>query len=253
MKLLNPITLLLNLAILMLSLCATAAPTEYIFINIWDEYAQLTALPKPHPKIERQFIHPDINIDKPSVDQFIAQFPAYNGLKIDKLNQLAIRYGVRQTPYRLVVEDGKVQQREVLGTMPADAHVATSTEGKALHTLSGQQFDPARPETGLRVLFFSDSLCPFQHIPDCTQRITQNNRLAATIDHPVVTVIKPFYVDQAQAKAYQERFKVNHEVVFDSHNQLFSRFEVTELPYWLVQDSQGKVIYRANQVPPFPL
>ncbi|ALU43635.1 TlpA family protein disulfide reductase [Pseudoalteromonas rubra] len=253
MKLLNPITLLLGLAMLILSQRTVASPIEYIFITIWDEYVQQTALPPQQPDIERRFIHPDINIDQASVEQFTTQFPTYAKLQIDTHNQLAIRYGVRQTPYRLVVEQDQVQQREALGTLPATALIDTSPQQGPLHTLSGQHFDPTKPGAGFRVLFFSDSLCPFQHIPDCERRIAQNNHLSEQINYPVVSVIKPFYVDQAQVSAYQQRFKVNHEILFDSHNQLFRYFAVTELPYWVVQNKQGKVIYRANRVPSFPL
>ncbi|WP_125718631.1 TlpA family protein disulfide reductase [Pseudoalteromonas rubra] len=253
MKLRNPITLLLSLTALLLSQQSVAAPVEYIFINLWDEYVQQTPLPDPHPDIERRFLHPDINIDKPSVDQFTALFPVYDGLQIDIHNQLAIRYGVRQTPYRLVVEGNQVHQREALSKAPTMAQADLPAQDKTLQTLSGRPFDPTRPGTGFRVLFFSDSLCPFQHIPNCEHRIAQNNHLSANIDYPVVTVIKPFYVDQTQVSAYQQRFNVNHEIVFDSHNQLFRHFEVTDLPYWVVQNRQGKVVYRANQVPPFPL
>ncbi|RXE99688.1 hypothetical protein [Pseudoalteromonas sp. PS5] len=239
------IKLLLVPITIYLSMSAQASTQEYIFINIWDEYVQPTSLPAP--SAPRVMLQPDINIDDASLEQFKAAYPSYGNIKIDKQNQLMLQFSVRQTPMRVLVENGKVIQREQLST----ATVASKEEktNTPLKTLAGTPFSIETVNSQYRVLFFSDSLCPFQHIPACEMKIEMNNHLAAVSDYPVLTIIKPFYVDEQSAYAYQKRFNIKHDIVFDHHNEVFSTFDVRELPYWLVQDKQGKVVYRGNQPP----
>ncbi|MEJ6473617.1 hypothetical protein [Pseudoalteromonas piscicida] len=236
--------ILLHIAVF-LSLSTHANTQEYVFINIWDEYVQPTTLPTP--LAPRRLLQPDINIDETSLAQFKTAYPSYTELTIDKHNQLMQRFVVRQTPVRVIVKDGKVIQRELLTT------TSTPSQEKAiripLQTLTGTPFSIVPIDSEYRVLFFSDSLCPFQHIPACETRIKQNNQLVDSSRYPVVTLIKPFYVDEQSARDYQRRFQIKHDIVFDHHNEVFSHFDIRELPYWVVQDKQGDVIYRGNQPP----
>ncbi|MEI5640073.1 MULTISPECIES: TlpA family protein disulfide reductase [unclassified Pseudoalteromonas] len=236
--------ILLHIAVF-LSLIAHANTQEYVFINIWDEYVQPTALPLP--LAPRRLLQPDINIDEASLAQFKMAYPSYAELAIDKHNQFMQRFAVRQTPVRIIVKGGKVIKREVLTTtsIPKQEKQTRSP----LQTLTGRAFSIANIDSEYRVLFFSDSLCPFQHIPDCEIRIKQNNQLVDSSRYPVVTLIKPFYVEEQNARDYQRRFKIEHDIVFDHHNEVFSQFEIRELPYWVVQDKHGDVIYRGNQPP----
>ncbi|WP_462170635.1 TlpA family protein disulfide reductase [Pseudoalteromonas xiamenensis] len=226
----------------------SAQTKEYVFINIWDEYQQPTAL--PIPLAPRTILQPDLNIDTASLQQFKASFPDYANLNIDSHNQLMRTFGVRQTPYRVIVEDGTVVKREALTPVLASSnHV---DEKIPLQTLSGKSFAINHVETKYRVLFLSDSLCPFHHLPNCEARVKQNNELASASIYPVITIIKPFYVDIQNARDYQQRFQVQQEIVFDHHNEVFRQFDVHELPYWLVQNQQGQVIYRGNKMPTLP-
>ncbi|PHI37332.1 hypothetical protein CBQ28_10010 [Pseudoalteromonas sp. GCY] len=241
----SSIKALLMFAAVCFSVFAHANTQEYVFINIWDEYVQPTTLPTP--LAPRRLLQPDINIDEASLAQFKTAYPSYAELAIDKQNQLMQRFAVRQTPARVVVKDDKVIKRELLTT-----NSAPSTEKETripLQTLTGTPFSIATINSQYRVLFFSDSLCPFQHIPACEMRIKQNNQLADSSAYPVVTVIKPFYVEEQSARDYQQRFEVKHDIVFDHHNEVFSQFEIRELPYWVVQDKHGEVVYRGNQPP----
>ncbi|KZN57063.1 TlpA family protein disulfide reductase [Pseudoalteromonas luteoviolacea] len=240
---------LVNLSILLLILATTksanAKTKEYVFINIWDAYYQTTHMPKPQGK--RIFLQPDINIDQASLEQFIDVHQEFANLTIDTNNQLTFKYQVRQTPTRVIVENGKVILKESLSTSPKIT--AYEMTNKQMATLSGKPLSISQIQHDYQVLFFSDSLCPFQHIPDCQQRIRQNNQLAINSPKNVLTIIKPFYAEQASALSYKKRFDVNHHIVFDAQNQLFSHFKIRDLPYWIVQDATGKVVYRGNQVP----
>lgn len=227
------------------SLPCNAKTVEYVFIDIWGEYNQPTALPPPIAT--RIFLQPDINIDEVSLLQFKKAHPEYATLEIDRHNQRMIALGVRQTPMRVVVEENTVIKRDYLGTEQPE--LSREEVQYPLQTLDGKAFMIDNMTSNFRVLFFSDSLCPFQHLPNCENKIKQNNQLAATVPYPVVTVIKPFYVDIQSAYDYQERFEVKQDIVFDHHNAVFSRFGIHELPYWLVQNQQGQVIYRGNQAP----
>ena len=218
---------------------------EYVFINIWDEYSQTTHLPKAQG--ERIYVQPDINIDQASLAQFKRAYPAFENLLIDIDNQLMFQYQIRQTPSRVIVKDGHVLLKETLLSTPHVTTNAVITE--KMTTLSGKPLSQGQIQQDYRVLFFSDSLCPFQHIPDCQHRIRQNNELANHKPERILTIIKPFYADEQSAHNYKKRFDINHHVVFDAHNQLFTQFEITDLPYWVVQDGNGKVIYRGAQVP----
>ncbi|WMN58626.1 hypothetical protein NI389_10185 [Pseudoalteromonas xiamenensis] len=245
--------MLLRHALLIIVLCVfksaivNAQTKEYVFINIWDEYEQPTTLPAPlAPRI---FLQPDLNIDAASLQQFKVTYPDYATLNIDNHNQLMRTFGVRQTPYRVIVEDGKVVKREALISPLASPHLE---EKKPLQTLSGKSFAINHIDTKYRVLFLSDSLCPFHHLPNCEMRVKQNNELAFASIYPVITIIKPFYVDIQNAFDYQQRFQVQQEIVFDHHNEVFRQFDVHELPYWLVQNQQGQVIYRGNKMPTLP-
>ncbi|MCF2860274.1 hypothetical protein L1286_22590 [Pseudoalteromonas sp. SMS1] len=218
---------------------------EYVFINIWDEYSQATSFPKAQG--ERTYIQPDINIDQASLAQFKSAYPAFENLIIDINNQLMFQYQIRQTPSRVIIKDGHVLLKETLLHAP---HITTHTAiDKKMTTLSGKPLSKQQIQKDYRVLFFSDSLCPFQHIPDCQHRIAQNNELARHKPESILTIIKPFYVDEQSAQDYKKRFNINHHIVFDAQNQLFTQFEITDLPYWVVQDGNGKVIYRGAQVP----
>ncbi|MDK1290289.1 TlpA family protein disulfide reductase [Pseudoalteromonas umbrosa] len=234
----------LILAFFIVSYKANASASEYIFINIWDEYNQSTKLPQPMG--ERIFIQPDINIDKPSLTQFVTTNPKFNGIRIDHNNQLMFKFQVRTTPTRVVVNEGRVIFKEALiRSAPSEA---TSNTQVPLQTLSGTLLSDTLIHKTYKVLFFSDSLCPFQHIPNCEKRIEQNNQLAQQNDR-VLTVIKPFYVDKQNALNYQQRFEVKHDIVFDTHNQLFEQYQITELPYWVLLDNEGKTLYRGTNVP----
>ncbi|KZN54856.1 TlpA family protein disulfide reductase [Pseudoalteromonas luteoviolacea] len=231
-------------ALFMVTCKAHATATEYVFINIWDEYYQSTKLPQPLGK--RIFIQPDINIDKPSLTQFVTANPTFKGIRIDHNNQLMFKFQVRKTPTRVVVSEGRVVLKEAL--ISSEPSEATSNTKVPLQTLSGKSLSKTLIHQQYQVLFFSDSLCPFQHIPDCEKRIEQNNQLAQH-NKNVITVIKPFYVDKQSALNYQQRFGVKHDIVFDTHNQLFEQYQITELPYWVLLDNKGEVLYRGTNVP----
>ncbi|AOT10101.1 TlpA family protein disulfide reductase [Pseudoalteromonas luteoviolacea] len=234
----------LVLALLMVTCKTHATATEYIFINIWDEYYQSTELPQPMG--ERIFVQPDINIDKPSLTQFVTANPIFKGIRIDHNNQLMYKFQVRATPTRVVVNEGRVILKEAL--IRSEPPEATSDTKVPLQTLSGTPLSKPLIYQQYQVLFFSDSLCPFQHIPDCEKRIEQNNQLAQH-NKNVLTVIKPFYVDKQSALNYQQRFGVKHDIVFDTHNQLFEQYQINELPYWVLLDNKGKTLYRGTNVP----
>ncbi|KZN60761.1 hypothetical protein N473_23830 [Pseudoalteromonas luteoviolacea CPMOR-1] len=234
----------LVLALLMVTCKAHAAATEYVFINIWDEYYQSTQLPQPLGK--RIFIQPDMNIDEPSLTQFVIANPTFQGIRIDHNNQLMFKFQVRKTPTRVVVNEGRVILQEAL--ISSEPSEVTSNTKVPLQTLSGKSLSKALIHQQYQVLFFSDSLCPFQHIPDCEKRIEQNNQLAQH-NKNVLTVIKPFYVDKQSARHYQQRFRVKHDIVFDTHNQLFEQYQINELPYWILLDNKGKILYRGINVP----
>ncbi|MCG7551115.1 hypothetical protein [Pseudoalteromonas sp. Of7M-16] len=236
---------LIILGFLLLSYNAQSTTVEYVFINIWDEYTHTTQL--PNTKVKRIFIQPDINVDKASVELFIDAYPIYQGLTIDKHNHLMNRFQVRKTPTSVLVEN-----EQVISKRPLTTTAKTTSKPKRsspLQTLSGKPLLKTRLQQDYQVLFFSDSLCPFQHIPACEKRIAQNNQLAKKRPEKFLTVIKPFYVDEHSAYAYKKRFAVQHDMVFDTYNQLFEYYQITELPYWVVFDTQGKVIYRSAHMP----
>ncbi|KZN60426.1 TlpA family protein disulfide reductase [Pseudoalteromonas luteoviolacea] len=233
------------LCLLIVSYSTKSKVQEYVFINIWDEYNQTTILPVKQG--ERIFLQPDINIDQASLKQFADSYPKFKNITIDTHNQLMFKYQVRQTPTRVIVQEGSVKSIEPLLQKPKT--ITNTVISKPLSTLSGKRLDLNNIRQDYAVLFFSDSLCPFQHIPHCQQRIAQNNQLAEQIPDKILTIIKPFYADETSARNYQQRFQVNHQMTFDHQNQLFRYFEVSELPYWIVQNSQGAVIYRGNTPP----
>ncbi|MBD1581865.1 TlpA family protein disulfide reductase [Pseudoalteromonas sp. S16_S37] len=230
---------------------------EVIFINLWDEYYTPTTLPPKQADVTRVFLQPDINVDNNVLNGFVEAYPQFSGLQIDKNQKLALSLGVWQTPSQVIMNDGQVQQINFLGKQSSPDTVVShdnillddkpdtditlkDTNGKAHHF---------GPSSNSQVLFFSDALCPFQHLPKCEQKINANNQLVDLSEIPVKTIIKPFYITAQDVTSYQQRFELNHPVILDAHNQLFQKYEITSLPYWIVLNSDDKVIYRGEKPP----
>ncbi|NOU51363.1 hypothetical protein HG263_12570 [Pseudoalteromonas sp. JBTF-M23] len=230
---------------------------ELIFINLWDEYYTPTTLPPKQADVTRVFLQPDINVDNNVLNGFVETYPQFSGLQIDKNQQLALSLGVWQTPSQVILDDGKVKEINFLGKQPSSdtviSHDNILLENKSDTDLTLKDTNGKPHHFGhhgnSQVLFFSDALCPFQHLPKCEQKIKANNRLVDLSEIPVKTVIKPFYITSQDVASYQQRFKLNHPVILDAHNQLFQKYEITSLPYWIVLNSDDKIIYRGEKPP----
>ena len=231
-------------------------PVEVVFINLWDEYYAPTTLPAAKADVTRIYVQPDINIDAHVVSQFVKNNPQFKGLKIDRNQRLALSLGVWKTPSQVFIFDGKAKKISYLGTDTSDTSIShdgiinslpvstpvTLTDSDGNSHVFGQN-SPAQ------VLFFSDALCPFQHLPLCEQKVAANNQLANITTLPVTTIIKPFYISMDDVRAYKTRFSLTHPVVLDQKNQLFQKYQVTSLPYWIVLNDQDEVAFRGAKPP----
>lgn len=258
-------TLTLTTLALLVNSCATWAidipqqgKAELIFINLWDEYAEPIKLPQPTDNIKRVLLQPDFNVNAGAINDFVGYYPQFEGLEIDTQQTLALKYKIWQTPTRVLLNNGKVESITPLRTL-SDANVSheniINNVAKKSDTFALTKPDGSTASLTLngkkQVLFFSDALCPFQHLPNCEEKIKQNNGLIEQTTLPVTTIVKPFYITNHEVKSYQQRFHVNHPIFMDSTNSLFQKFEITSLPYWLVINEKGNPTYRGEKPPTF--
>ncbi|KAF7767817.1 hypothetical protein PCIT_a3918 [Pseudoalteromonas citrea] len=231
-------------------------PVEIIFINLWDEYYTPTTIPDKEAGVTRIYLQPDINIDTQVVSQFVKSNPQFKGLKIDKNQRIALSLGVWKTPSKVFMFDGKAKRISYLGTDTENATVShdgiltplTANQSVKLTDIDGNSHVFGQKRSP-QVLFFSDALCPFQHLPLCEQKIAANNQLVNITTLPVKTIIKPFYISMDDVRAYKTRFSLKHPVILDQKNQLFQKYQITSLPYWVVLNAQNEIIFRGAKPP----
>ncbi|CAH9060030.1 hypothetical protein PSECIP111951_02860 [Pseudoalteromonas holothuriae] len=223
---------------------------ELVFIDIWSEYAQLNTLPtSDYP---RQFLQPDMNVTPADIAKFVTAYPQYKSLKIDKENTLGMRFGVRNTPTIIRIEQGKVVDKQRLSeppSMPPKEHIEIKAQHLQLYDLDSKPHNFSNASLTKQLILFADALCPARHLPHCEQKAEIHNSIAPLNTIQKLTVIKPFYISLADLKAYQQRFNVKHPVLLDTYNALFRRFNITSLPYWLLLDKNNEVLYRGASAP----
>ncbi|BBN83251.1 hypothetical protein PA25_32360 [Pseudoalteromonas sp. A25] len=222
---------------------------ELVFIDIWSEYTAPSALPKSDAT--RQYLQPDLNVSQSDIDKFVITYTRYSNLKIDRNNELALKYGVRSTPAIVKIKHGKMVEKISLSAqlpLPDKEHKPIKKQHLKLQDLSGKQYDFNQAHNA-RLILFADALCPAQHLPMCEQKAKQHETLSIPSSIAKLTVIKPFYVSKDMVHSYQQRFASQHPVLFDAHNALFRRYKVTGLPYWLLLSKDNQILYRGEQPP----
>ncbi|MBQ4847175.1 thioredoxin family protein [Pseudoalteromonas sp. MMG005] len=227
------------------------AHEEVVFIDIWSEYAALSNLPKSH--LPRRYFQIDMNVNTADLAHFIQAYPQFKTLKIDKNNRLAKHFSVQKTPTVISLKQGEVVNTytpNTLVSLPNKEHLVITAEQLRLTSLQNSHFDFNQSDKHpTRLLFFSDALCPKHHLPDCVEKIKAHNQLDLNSKIEKLTIIKPFYVSIADTHTYKQQFYITHPVIFDKHNVLFRQFSVSELPYWILLNNQGSVMYRGNTPP----
>lgn len=98
------------------------------------------------------------------------------------------------------------------------------------------------------VIMFSDSLCPFRHLPNCENKIKEFNRLQAKFGNQLswLQIIKGYYVDKAHVQGYLKKFKINATNIWDVDNKIFTDYEVFANPYIVVLDKNGEIVFRKD-------
>ncbi|WP_440054602.1 hypothetical protein ACSLBF_17430 [Pseudoalteromonas sp. T1lg65] len=223
---------------------------ELVFIDIWSEYAAQSELPKP--QAPRQYLQPDLNTNQSDIDKFVNTYNQYKNLKIDNNNRMALQYGVRSTPTIIRLKQDKVIEKLVLSgeqVLPKSEHIPITENHLSLEDMQSISYNFATPSSKLRLILFADALCPSRHLPKCQEKARTHEQLLLPNHIEKLTVLKPFYVSRHEAKAYQQRFAPHHPVLFDTHNALFRKYDITSLPYWLLLDKNHQVIYK-GAIPP---
>ncbi|OHU84746.1 MULTISPECIES: hypothetical protein [Pseudoalteromonas] len=244
-------TLLLTTSLL-LSFVANATDDSYelVFIDMWGEYIPPSTLPTS--EFPRRFIQLDMNVSQADIDRYVNTYPLYSSLEIDKDNKLAFQYGVRRTPTIVQIKQGKMVNKIELGelpSLPSSEHQPIAAHHLIVNALSGAQYSFKVHSKNIRLILFSDALCPARHLPHCEHKAMQHNEIRIPDNMEKLTVIKPFYVSLQDVKNYQKRLRVNHPVLFDKHNALFRRYGITSLPYWVILDNNNQVVYRSTTAP----
>lgn len=99
------------------------------------------------------------------------------------------------------------------------------------------------------VILFSDSLCPFRHLPQCEQKIAVFNDLVSRYQDKAqwLQIVKGYYVDEQHVRGYVERFKFNVPTIWDTDNKIFTDYQVFGNPYLIIVDQQGQIYYRTEE------
>lgn len=99
------------------------------------------------------------------------------------------------------------------------------------------------------VILFSDSLCPFRHLPQCEQKIAVFNDLVSRYKDKAqwLQIVKGYYVDEQHVLGYVERFNIEVPTVWDTDNKIFADYQVFGNPYLIIVDQQGQISYRTEE------
>lgn len=98
------------------------------------------------------------------------------------------------------------------------------------------------------VILFSDSLCPYMHLPNCEQKLTAFKQFKAQHQQAFnwLQVVKGYYVDENHVRRYLKNFGLTLPTIWDQNNHLFSHYKVFGSPYLLILDKQGNLLFRGE-------
>lgn len=139
-------------------------------------------------------------------------------------------------------------EKEILidGGSSSDQRPAMRIEGETIDLVK-LQYIPGESGKPM-VLLFSDSLCPFHHLPNCEAELAAFNRMVETFGNQVqwLQVVKGYYTDIDSVKSYNRKFGLNIDTLWDQSNQVFKDYGVHANPYVVVIDNQGDIVYRKD-------
>ena len=116
-------------------------------------------------------------------------------------------------------------------------------------TIHGKPFEyRVKKQNKPVVLLFSDSLCPFHHLPNCENELAEFNRLVKKHGDKVkfVQVLKAYYTDKDTILGYNKKFNIDVPTVWDTDNRIFSNYGVFANPYVVLLDKNGRVSFRRD-------
>ncbi|GLX79924.1 hypothetical protein tinsulaeT_32640 [Thalassotalea insulae] len=98
------------------------------------------------------------------------------------------------------------------------------------------------------LILFSDSLCPFHHLPNCEAKIEKFKQVAQLFDTKVnfLQVVKGYYVTQNDVINYNKKFNIKVSTIWDTENKLFKLYNVFSNPYAILINKSGKITYRKD-------
>lgn len=101
-----------------------------------------------------------------------------------------------------------------------------------------------------QVLIFTDSLCPYRHLPECEIKLEKLNILYKQFSSNSrwLTVVKKYYVTKDVVDNYINRFDIKYPATWDQKNELFSLYKVHNTPYVIVIDIKGNIVWRGDQI-----
>ncbi len=162
-------------------------------------------------------------------------------LTLTKVAKLAMVCGVAW--YSSVASAAQIEARTGNAAVGAPAAPFTTT------LLDGKEWQ-LKESGAAQVLVFTDSLCPYRHLPGCENTLEKLNGLYQqfSADSRWLTVVKEFYVTKEVVEDYVQRFNIKHPATWDQGNNIFSHYQVKNMPYVVVVDKQGNVAWRGDQV-----
>lgn len=124
---------------------------------------------------------------------------------------------------------------------PADPFSAT--------LLNGEQWK-LKKKGAMQVLVFTDSLCPYRHLPECESKLKKLNTLYKQFssDSRWLTVVKEYYVTKDAVNDYIKRFDIEYPATWDQGNELFSLYKINNTPYVVIIDKKGNISWRGDQI-----
>jgi len=115
--------------------------------------------------------------------------------------------------------------------------------------LNGEQWQLMQEGT-TQVLVFTDSLCPYRHLPECESKLAKLKTLYKQFSSESrwLTVVKEYYVTKDVVNDYIKRFNIEYPATWDQGNELFSLYKINNTPYVVVIDKKGNISWRGDQI-----